>query len=379
MARPLLCFVAIVKDEAKNFRKTLESVKPFVDCYTILDTGSTDGTQALIREVMEGVPGAIYEESFVDFATTRNRVLELSKVSQNPIFTLMMSGDEVFQAGSSFRDYLDQHKDAADGAYCIELRGGETKWLYFRVLRTDGNWRYVGAIHEVPVGPKGEDKGTVVPSASITYTMSDPIRHSKRVKEFDLPTLTKMVEDDSKSLEERAQAIWFLAQTHEYLADEHPREPGSSWLSHKLAAMALYWRRHELGGDVEKMNYALYRFFNAAETAGFFGHAEMVERMKHVVAAAPTLPEARYSLARHMMEINPKQALALAEDAARVSRESRLKPSHMPSDARVEWLAYRLAVECSMMLKEPKRAKAMAEKGIAAGGPKATFAEFLGV
>src|SRR4029079_14860510 len=55
-ARPLLSLVIIVKNEVRGIRETIESVKPFVDRYTILDTGSTAGTPAGIREAVGEVP-----------------------------------------------------------------------------------------------------------------------------------------------------------------------------------------------------------------------------------------------------------------------------------------------------------------------------------
>ena len=54
-SRPLLEFVMLVKNEAKSIVETINSVKDHVDRWTILDTGSTDGTQDLIREAFRGV------------------------------------------------------------------------------------------------------------------------------------------------------------------------------------------------------------------------------------------------------------------------------------------------------------------------------------
>jgi hypothetical protein len=41
-SRPLIEFVVIFKNEAASIAETIKSVKPYVDRYTILDTGSTD-------------------------------------------------------------------------------------------------------------------------------------------------------------------------------------------------------------------------------------------------------------------------------------------------------------------------------------------------
>ena len=88
----------IVKNEASSIVGTIESVRGIVDRYTILDTGSTDGTKELIREAFRGTPGNIYEEPFVDFATTRNRAIELEGTKS--IFALMLSGDEYLRQGA---------------------------------------------------------------------------------------------------------------------------------------------------------------------------------------------------------------------------------------------------------------------------------------
>ena len=48
--QPLISLVMIVKNEAAILRETLERVRPIVDEWVIVDTGSTDGTQAIISE-----------------------------------------------------------------------------------------------------------------------------------------------------------------------------------------------------------------------------------------------------------------------------------------------------------------------------------------
>ena len=64
---PLLSLVMIVKNEAVSIKRTILSVKGIVDRYTILDTGSTDDTVALIKSEFGDTPGEVYEEPFLDF------------------------------------------------------------------------------------------------------------------------------------------------------------------------------------------------------------------------------------------------------------------------------------------------------------------------
>ena len=48
-----------------------------IDYWTIVDTGSTDGTQETIDAAMAGLPGQRLTQDFVDFSTTRNWALQV--------------------------------------------------------------------------------------------------------------------------------------------------------------------------------------------------------------------------------------------------------------------------------------------------------------
>ncbi len=73
----LLGLVMILKNENATIAATLESVKHDIDFWTIVDTGSTDGTQDTISKIMADVPGQLLSEPFVDFSTTRNYALKV--------------------------------------------------------------------------------------------------------------------------------------------------------------------------------------------------------------------------------------------------------------------------------------------------------------
>lgn len=90
----------IVKNEAQSIADTIRSVQGVVDRYCILDTGSEDNTVALITSTFGTTPGRVHVEPFVDFATTRNRVLELA--GKECQYTLMLSGDEYLRNGQQY-------------------------------------------------------------------------------------------------------------------------------------------------------------------------------------------------------------------------------------------------------------------------------------
>ena len=77
--RSSLCLNMIVKNEAHVIRRCLDSVRPFIDRWVIVDTGSTDGTQEIIRTHMRDLPGELHERPWRDFGTNRSEALALAR------------------------------------------------------------------------------------------------------------------------------------------------------------------------------------------------------------------------------------------------------------------------------------------------------------
>jgi hypothetical protein len=69
----------IVKNEAHVLARCLDSVKPFVTAWVIVDTGSTDATQDLVRSCMRGIPGELHERPWKDFGHNRTEAIVLAR------------------------------------------------------------------------------------------------------------------------------------------------------------------------------------------------------------------------------------------------------------------------------------------------------------
>lgn len=151
----MLGLVMIVKDEARGIRATLESVKDIIDSWTILDTGSSDGTQAIITEVLAEVPGRLHHADFVDFATTRNMVLDLH--GARSALALMLSGDDIVENPLELRASLEL--DPISNAFTIERVIGYSTFRSIMVMRTEAGLRYTGRTHEVIDYPGAAEAG----------------------------------------------------------------------------------------------------------------------------------------------------------------------------------------------------------------------------
>jgi glycosyltransferase involved in cell wall biosynthesis len=69
----------IVKDEAAVIERCLATIRPHIDHWTIVDSGSTDGTQKIIRAILDDLPGDLHERPWYDFGTNRTEALELDR------------------------------------------------------------------------------------------------------------------------------------------------------------------------------------------------------------------------------------------------------------------------------------------------------------
>ena len=85
----------IVKNESKTIQRCIESVERFIDYWVIVDTGSSDGTQEIIQNLMKekGIPGELHEREWVDYSTNRNQSLELAKGKAD--YRLIIDADDV--------------------------------------------------------------------------------------------------------------------------------------------------------------------------------------------------------------------------------------------------------------------------------------------
>ena len=69
----------IVKNEKDVIVRCLESVKPVIDYWVIVDTGSTDGTQKIIKKELKDIPGELYERPWKNFGENRSEAFNLAK------------------------------------------------------------------------------------------------------------------------------------------------------------------------------------------------------------------------------------------------------------------------------------------------------------
>lgn len=149
--KPLLELVMIVKNCENVIENTLLNIKNYIDFYTILDTGSTDNTINKIKDIMKDKKGNIYQDEFIDFSKSRNKVLDLAGIKC--IYTIFLDDTYILKGGEELRNILNKYKKQKDIGFNIKIHNvNENKYYYStRILPTESKFRYKYKVHEIPI------------------------------------------------------------------------------------------------------------------------------------------------------------------------------------------------------------------------------------
>ena len=139
-SRTTVCLTMIVKNEAKIIEEMLRQVVRFIDYWVVVDTGSTDGTQNVVRNFFfkNNVPGELYERPWVNFGHNRTEAMQLADGKTD--YMWVMDADDGIVGVPNF-DNLD--KDA----YAMRIGREFSHWRH-QLFRSGLKWCYKGILHE---------------------------------------------------------------------------------------------------------------------------------------------------------------------------------------------------------------------------------------
>jgi glycosyltransferase involved in cell wall biosynthesis len=140
-AGQMVCLNMIVKDEAEVIRRCLDSVRPIIDRWVIVDTGSTDGTQDIIRAHLKDLPGELHERPWRDFAHNRSEALALARGKGDYTF--------IIDADDTLKNNGDDALPALTGdSYMVTINDATIVYQRPQLVRSALPWRYEGVLHE---------------------------------------------------------------------------------------------------------------------------------------------------------------------------------------------------------------------------------------
>lgn len=134
MGNQTIGLALLVRDEAETVERAIAQCAGIVDRMTVLDTGSTDGTQDIARAL-----GAdVHEREWDGFGPSRTELLALARPHAD--YTLMLDADHTLHIDG------DQPELTAD-AYMLPIRGAADSWRLPLLTRNAHPFEYRGAAH----------------------------------------------------------------------------------------------------------------------------------------------------------------------------------------------------------------------------------------
>lgn len=196
--RKLLGLCMIVKDETEFLRACIDSVKDIVDEIVIVDTGSTDGTPQLARELGADVYFFEWNNSFAD---ARNFAMSKCRAK----WLLLLDADEVLFSEDKEKLLEFIRTTEHDGAlfkvynYVGDRPGvGSSVHNASRLIRNNGRYRFKGDIHEQIESLDGEACGrfALTDIRLHHYGYLNSVLKKKNKRERNIPILLKELEKD---------------------------------------------------------------------------------------------------------------------------------------------------------------------------------------
>jgi len=238
--KPRIALCMIVKNESHIIHECLNSIYKYIDYWVISDTGSTDGTQDIIKKFFEekGIPGELHQDEWKNFG--HNRSLALRHCDDKAEYAWMIDADDCVEGDFKFPEKME-----ADG-YVVRMGRPEFSWWRTQIFKTECKWRYEGVLHEYPACEKEQP---ILAKLEGKYNINARTLGARNVGITPIEKYTKDAEVLEKAMIDEPNNTryqFYLAQS--YFDSQQWEKAEQS-----------YMKRAEMGGWPEEVYYSLYR------------------------------------------------------------------------------------------------------------------------
>ncbi|WP_253900572.1 glycosyltransferase [Mycobacterium asiaticum] len=294
-ARPAICVNMIVRNEAAIIRETLDHIARYISAWVIVDTGSDDGTQDLIRDHMTrlGIPGELHERPWRNFGHNRSEALTLAQGHGDYIWVL--DADDKVEGNLDFGQL---------GKDLYQLRCGQTSEIFWRpnLFRDGLPVRYEGVVHEYVMVDSDFshdrlDGDYYIDSRRLGARNRNPQQKFESDRDLLLAEVQRNPED--------SRSVFYLAQSYFDMGDF---ENARNWYEHRVG----------MGGWAEEVYHSLYR---VAESMWSMGATwpEVQDAYLRAWEFRPTRAEPLYAIAyRYRLDERYQLGYLFAKHAAEI-------------------------------------------------------------
>jgi glycosyltransferase involved in cell wall biosynthesis len=274
--RQTLCLNMIVKNEAPVIARCLASLRPIIDYWVIVDTGSTDGTQDKIRTLMADLPGELHERPWRDFAHNRTEALELARPHGE--YVLIIDADDVLEFEPQFKMPALQ-----EDSYMLRIADTSIAYNRTQIVRATLPWQWRGVLHEFLTCEEARSSG-MLEGLRLRRHHDGARRRDPQTYRRDTEILEAALQTESDPFM-RSRYQFYLAQSY--------RDCGE-----KEKALQAYLGRAELGFWAEEVFMSLYSAAKLQEALGR-PFDEVMATYLRAADAVPNRAEALHGASRY--------------------------------------------------------------------------------
>lgn len=302
-----VCWNAIVKNEARIIERCMESMVGEIDYWLVVDTGSTDGTQDIIRAFMEkrGIPGELIERPWKNFSFNRSEALELAENKAD--YILFCDADMALEVIDKDWKY-----QLAEGPAYLVNQKAHSDLVYSNIrlvkgrLKGDERFRYWGATHEYCDSIEPYDGGHVMIHTIMMQDFGDGGSKSDKF-ERDARMLTEQIKElkylQNDASEEERKIAWDrgLLRRYDLLNTRCTFYLAQTWRDHGSPEMALatYIKRSKMVGWFEETWYAVFQIALLKQQLKY-PNKEIMDAYLEAYGMNPSRAESLYSLAKFL-------------------------------------------------------------------------------
>lgn len=248
----------IVRNESKIIARCFQAARNIIDAAVICDTGSTDDTVTVIRQLLQFVPGALAQHEWKNFG--HNRTLSAKAAVHfverigwplDKTYMLFLDADMILNTLPDFR------KSAlCEIGYLLHQTTTGTTYANVRLARCDAQWQSMGVTHEYWVSametPKNRNQETIPLLSSLSIDDRNDGGCKADKFERDAALLEKGLQEEPQN----ERYLFYLGQTYRDLSaiklQSHPTESADF----ARRSIETYERRIEKGGWPEELYHA---------------------------------------------------------------------------------------------------------------------------
>lgn len=277
MERPRISVCMIVKNEAANLPRALESIRQIACEIIVVDTGSTDATVEIARSFGARVFHHPWEENF---ATARNQSLAPATGE----WILVLDADEAVAPGGE-ADLFAALAAPRHDAYMVSLvnRGAETGRIpVLRIFRNGRGYRFRGRIHEQIADSIRADRNRIATLAlqidHFGYSPEEDVRKERRQRNV------RLLAQEMKEHPERTELLYYLGGEHFQL---YEMEQGEQYFRRMMTEAPDDMLSDFAGITLSELMYRQGRFFESwAMAASLVDPVNMADVHLRVAMAA---------------------------------------------------------------------------------------------